>query len=403
MDYAVQPVTLRPLYYSKLEKFQHIAIDSIATKLHESVRMIFVSTVNGQIKKISILPRTKESCIIEIWNPAKQDNVIGINTIQYLKSTESLYIGSSSSILKIPAQHCNRHVSRETCLNSMDPYCGWNEVTDSCTPPPGGDPLTRYWVQNATMCPILTAPIDGGWSAWSDWFKCGKNSENLLADPDENGDSCLCRTRACVNPSPRNGGSNCKGISITVINCTVHGEWTDWSPWSACSQTCGMAVKTRRRTCGNPKPAHGGRVCVGPDSSEMYCSHLPPCPVAKQPSVDGGWGPWGQWSACSVSCGGGFRLRRRECNDPPAQNGGQECPGCHVEYEPCNPQQCTEYKKTYWTPWISLNDSLPNGAHSERRFRYTCKAITIDPSSLKLSNTKEEKRVCMGDGQCQRY
>lgn len=70
-----------------------------------------------------------------------------------------------------------------------------------------------------------------------------------------------------------------------------------------------MAVKTRRRSCGNPKPAHGGRVCVGPDRAELYCSHLPPCPVPKQPPIDGAWGPWGSFSECSAECGGGYKIR----------------------------------------------------------------------------------------------
>jgi hypothetical protein len=37
-------------------------------------------------------------------------------------------------------------------------------------------------------------------------------------------------------------------------------------------------VKTQRRTCGNPAPAHGGRVCVGQDRNEIYCTSNPPCP-----------------------------------------------------------------------------------------------------------------------------
>lgn len=41
------------------------------------------------------------------------------------------------------------------------------------------------------------------------------------------------------------------GTTVSVTNCTVHGKWTEWSPWSACSQSCGMAVKSKRRYCGN--------------------------------------------------------------------------------------------------------------------------------------------------------
>lgn len=307
MDQAVQPTTAQPLHFSQLERFSHIALDQISTKLHDNVRIIYVATEAGLVKKISVLPRTKQTCVIEIWQPEVNAD-IKIRTLEFLKETESLYIGTDSALLRVAAQHCSRHVSKASCLNAMDPYCGWNELQDACTPPPNGDSLARYWLQNATDCPVLTAPTDGGWSAWTDWFKCSQASQQPN-DDSFSSDACLCRTRTCDNPSPKNGGSSCTGMSITVSNCTVNGGWTDWSAYSACSQTCGVAVKTRRRTCGNPKPAHGGRVCVGPDRSELYCSHLPPCPVPKQTPIEGGWGPYGSWGDCSAECGGGYRIR----------------------------------------------------------------------------------------------
>lgn len=85
----------------------------------------------------------------------------------------------------------------------------------------------------------------------------------------------------------------------------VHGAWTSWSPWSQCSQTCGIAIKTRYRTCGNPAPAHGGRVCVGPDRNEIYCTTNPPCPQQTPPPRDGQWSEWSNWGECSAPCGGG--------------------------------------------------------------------------------------------------
>lgn len=403
MDQAVQPTTNHPLHFSKLERFTHIALDVIPTKLHENVRIIYVATENGLIKKISVLPRTKETCVIEIWQPEVMGQNSGIRTLEFLKERESLYIGTDIALLRVSAQHCSRHVSKSSCLNAMDPYCGWNELMESCTSPPNGDTLARYWIQNATDCPILTAPVDGGWSAYSDWFKCSQFPGQSNEDS-SSADACLCRTRTCDNPSPKNGGNGCSGMGISVTNCTVNGGWTDWSAWSSCSQTCGMAVKTRRRTCGNPKPAHGGRVCVGPDRAELYCSHLPPCPVPKQPPLDGGWGPWGPWGECSTACGGGFKIRRRKCDDPTPQNGGMECSGCHLDYEVCNTQACGEVKRMgSWTPWmVQVNGSTGDGGQLERRFRFACKANVPDGNSLKVALAKEETRICHADGSCQR-
>lgn len=403
MDYAVQPTTSQPLYFSKLERLKYISLDMISTKLHENVRILYVSTDEGFIKKISVLPRTRETCVIEIWKP-EPNTKSEIKTIQFLKETNSLYVGSDNSLIRIPSQRCHRHVSMVSCLNSMDPYCGWNELKIACTIAPAGDTLARHWIQNSTECPIMTASIDGGWSAWSDWFKCAKSDEaNSANEPSANGDSCLCRTRGCDNPSAKNGGTGCTGITTMVTNCTVHGGWTDWSAWSACSQTCGVAIKTRKRTCGNPKPAHGGRVCVGTDHSELYCQNLPPCPMPQPPQIDGGWGPWGSWSECNTPCGGGFRIRRRKCDDPEPHNGGMECPGCHIEYEPCNKQACPDVKRMgSWTPWMMTVNGTMDSGHIERRFRFSCKAPVADPVSLKVTLGKEETRVCLADGSCQR-
>lgn len=43
--------------------------------------------------------------------------------------------------------------------------------------------------------------------------------------------------------------------------------------------------------------------------------------------VNGQWSDWSQWSACAKSCGGSNVTRKRSCNNPPPQRGGEECPG----------------------------------------------------------------------------
>jgi len=78
---------------------------------------------------------------------------------------------------------------------------------------------------------------------------------------------------------------------------------------------------TRKRACNNPAPANGGAACVGPVSESRACN-THPC------GVDGNWGMWSAYSACTAKCGvTGYQRRTRECNNPAAQYGGKACVG----------------------------------------------------------------------------
>ncbi|KER33484.1 hypothetical protein T265_00600 [Opisthorchis viverrini] len=64
-------------------------------------------------------------------------------------------------------------------------------------------------------------------------------------------------------------------------------------------------------------------------------------PTSQKPvRVDGNWGHWGPWSACSRSCGGGVRFSERECNNPEPQNGGNFCHGTRTRMRSCAIQPC---------------------------------------------------------------
>lgn len=117
------------------------------------------------------------------------------------------------------------------------------------------------------------------------------------------------------------------------LTVQVHGGFSSWLEWRACSVTCGQGVQERVRQCDSPVPANGGRGCQGPHTDLRSCQRQP-CPV------DGSWSEWGLWEECSRSCGQGNRTRSRTCSNPLAQHGGKPCEGSALESVMCNLRPC---------------------------------------------------------------
>ncbi|EYC39491.1 hypothetical protein Y032_0654g1191 [Ancylostoma ceylanicum] len=169
--------------------------------------------------------------------------------------------------------------------------------------------------------------VDGGWSEWSEWSECGGSCANAHRS----------RTRFCTNPRPSQGGKPCFGNDFELQPCvddkcrlSVDGAWGSWSSWSECPNACGFALQSRSRTCDNPPPAFGGKVCRGLAHQTSVCvSEL--C----NESVDGEWSAWNEWSTCVGNCGLGSRTRVRACVSPSSSHGGVPCFGKSSEIEEC--------------------------------------------------------------------
>ena len=71
-----------------------------------------------------------------------------------------------------------------------------------------------------------------------------------------------------------------------------------------------------------------------PDYREYSSRDCEPIPVDCKVS------DWGEWSECSVNCGGGIQTRARAVTINP-ENGGEECPEL-IEGQDCNTQACKQ-------------------------------------------------------------
>ena len=69
-------------------------------------------------------------------------------------------------------------------------------------------------------------------------------------------------------------------------------------------------------------------------------------------SVDCTWGPWGSWSACSKTCGGGTRTQTRIKSVVEA-NGG-DCIGKNQQEETCNQEKCRKYNRYIFTTVLNV-------------------------------------------------
>ena len=58
--------------------------------------------------------------------------------------------------------------------------------------------------------------------------------------------------------------------------------------------------------------------------------------------MHGGYNYWGEWAACSVSCGAGNQSRMRQCNNPAPSGNGNNCSsiGPGTEIRGCTMSDC---------------------------------------------------------------
>ncbi|XP_060536482.1 protein madd-4 isoform X2 [Cylas formicarius] len=164
---------------------------------------------------------------------------------------------------------------------------------------------------------------------------------------------------------------------------------------SLCSATCGGGYKMSRPVCQN-------RV-TGDEVEEELCndSQKPDSTVAEcnTHSCPPKWYA-GDWGPCSVSCGGGSKLRQVHCveetNNTKIRVDDSECAGQKPWHqEPCNNADCPTW---FTTKWSGCSVSCGEGVQVRG---VECRDSDDQPSSLCDARSKPEStQVCSTGMQC---
>lgn len=83
--------------------------------------------------------------------------------------------------------------------------------------------------------------------------------------------------------------------------------------------------------------------------------------------VNGQWSTWSSWSKCSLDC---RQHRRRQCDSPAPQNGGQVCEGSDLDMSNCTAGLCK---------------GKPHHSHSSAQFTDPCIIIWTEFTDNEIS------------------
>jgi hypothetical protein len=207
-----------------------------------------------------------------------------------------------------------------------------------------------------TECNTQPCPINCIQTAFSNWSSCSATC----------GGGEVKRTRRTIQQGAY-GGPECPdevetkqcGTDECPINCVMSG----WSLYSGCTHSCGSGTQSRTRRI-ETQSNFGGAACG--KTKEVKQCNTEACPV------DCVLGAFGEWSACSLTCGGGKRTRYRSVMTAP-QYTGKACAELR-QVGDCKTASCpVDCNISVWTGWSACSTTCELG------FKTSLRSIVSEP------------------------
>jgi len=174
-------------------------------------------------------------------------------------------------------------------------------------------------------------------------------------------------------------------VSCNEAYCPIDCQVSRWSQWGSCSTTCEKGEQQRSRYA-VLEAAFGGNKCPKKEQTRD-CNVYNPCP--KHCTVS----KWGDWGACTASCGEGSQRRARTITAH-ANHGGYSCPNLEktrvCNTAPC-PINCVLSDWGSWKPFI-------RGGAKVRRMRQIVRAPKF--GGVECEHRKEYKEYTKDAQMC---
>lgn len=277
-------------------------------------------------------------------------------------SKNILCVGSSTDIEECNAGDC-------AVAGAWSEWSAWTSCSASCSNGTKSRNRTCTSVENncagqrteTVPCFVRNCTYDLQWSAWSKWSECRGTC----------GYGKRTRTRNCTQDFVVVNSILCIGNATQVTpckmtSCPVEVEYNLWSPWSKCSVSCGLGKQVRFRNCSQNTRTRGNEICKDPEQEARVC-------YTRACAKPLGWSAWSNWTACSVTCGNGIKVRSRICHNPTKRN---VCRGQNLMVKNCKAPDCDHLRSRQvswlpWTQWSTCSASCGRGHQMRWRFCYS--------------------------------